>query len=71
MEEWKAKRTGKPPILPRHMFDLVVHGFRVDGSKAARELGIQYAPIEESLRQAVCWYWEQGLLKRKPACVEQ
>jgi len=71
MEERKAKRTGKPPILPRHMFDLVVHGFRVDGSKAARELGIQYAPIEESLRQAVCWYWEQGLLKRKPACVEQ
>jgi len=71
MEDWKAKRTGKPPILPIRMFDLVVHGFRVDGSKAARELGLQYTPIEESLRQAVRWYWEQGLLKRKPACVEQ
>jgi dihydroflavonol-4-reductase len=69
IEEWKAKRTGKPPILPRHMFDLVVHGFRADGGKAARELGIQYKPIEESLRQAVRWYWEQGLLRRRPACV--
>ncbi len=71
MEEWKAKRTGKPPILPLRMFNLVVHGFRADGGKAAKELGIQYTPIEESLRQAVRWYWEQGLLKRKPACVEQ
>jgi dihydroflavonol-4-reductase len=69
MEEWKAKRTGRPPILPIRMFDLVVHGFRADGGKAARELGLQYTPIEESLRQAVRWYWEQGLLKRKPACV--
>jgi dihydroflavonol-4-reductase len=70
-EEWKSRRTGKPPILPRDMFELVVHGFQVDGGKAARELGIQYTPIKESLRQAICWYWEQGLLKRKPACVAQ
>lgn len=69
MGEWRAKRTGKPPILPIHMFDLVVHGFQVDGSKAARDLGLQYTPVEESLRQAIQWYWEQGLLKRKPACV--
>jgi len=69
MEEWRAKRTGKPPILPRHMFDLAIHGFRADGSKAATDLGIHYTPIEDSLRQAVQWYWEQRLLKRKPACV--
>lgn len=69
IEEWKAKWTGKSPILPRHMFDLVVHGFQVDGNKAARDLGIQYTPVEESLRRAIQWYWEQGLLKRKPACV--
>lgn len=69
MEEWKAKRTGKPPILPRYMFDLAVHGFRADGSKAAKELGLQYTPVEERLRQAIRWYWVQGLLKRKPACV--
>ncbi len=63
MEERKAKRTGKPPLL-------VVQGFRADGGKACRELGIQYTPIEKSVRQAVRWYWEQGLLKRKPTCVE-
>jgi dihydroflavonol-4-reductase len=71
MEEWKAKRTGEPPILPRRMFDVAAHGLRADGGKAARDLGIHYTPIEDSLRQAVQWYWEQGLLKRKPACVAQ
>ncbi len=69
MEEWKAKRTGKPPVLPLHMFELAAHGFQVDGGLAARELGIRYTPIGESLRQAVQWYWAQGLLRRKPACV--
>ena len=68
-EEWKARRTGNPPLVSREMFELVAHGFRVDGSKAARELGIHYTPINESLDQAIRWYWEQGLLENKPACV--
>ncbi len=68
-EEWKARRTNQPPLLSRDTVELIAHGFRIDGSKAARELGIAYTPPEDSLRRAIHWYWEQGLLRRKPACV--
>ncbi len=68
-EECKARLTERPPLLAADTFRVTAHGFRVDGSKAARELGLSYTPIEESLRRAIEWYWEQGLLHRKPACV--
>lgn len=67
-EEWKARRTQQPPLLARDTLELIAHGFRVDGSKAARELGLAYKPPEDSLRRAIQWYWQRGLLKRKPAC---
>ena len=69
-EEWKARRGGGTPLMTRGSFDLAAHGFRVDGAKAARELGLRYEPVDESLRRAFQWYWDQGLLTRKPACVE-
>lgn len=67
-EELRARLTGRPPRLTREALRLLVHGFRLDGSKAARELGLDYRPYRESLRRAICWYWEQGLLERRPAC---
>lgn len=69
-EEWKAGRTGKPPMISRSAFRLATHGFRVSGAKAERELGLVYTPIETTLRRAIQWYWDQGLLVRKPACVD-
>ena len=68
VQEWRSRRSGGRPLLARGSFDIARHGFRADGSRAARELGLVYTPIEESLRAAVQWYWEQGLLTRKPAC---
>ncbi|MCW5980698.1 MAG: NAD-dependent epimerase/dehydratase family protein [Bryobacteraceae bacterium] len=70
MEEAIANLRRRPPMLPRETIAHVTHGFQVDGSKAIRELGIAYTPMEESLRQAIVWYWQQGLLKRKPACAD-
>lgn len=67
-EELRARLTGRPPRLTREALRLLVHGFRLDGSKAARELGLRYRPYRESLRRAICWYWQQGLLERRPAC---
>ncbi len=68
-EEWKARRTGSTPLISKGSLETMSHGMRVDGSKAVRELGITYTPIEESLRRAIEWYWEQGMLDRKPDCV--
>jgi hypothetical protein len=69
VEEAIANLRKRRPILPWETIAHLTHGFQVDGSKAARELGIRYTPMEVSLREAVRWYWQRGLLKRKPACV--
>jgi dihydroflavonol-4-reductase len=68
--EWFSHLTKRPPVLSRETFRLVAHGFRVDGSKAAEQLGLEYTPLDEGLRAAMQWYWEQGLLKRQPACID-
>lgn len=62
-----AKRT---PDLPREVVALLAHGMRVDGSKAERELGLRYTPLEEAIARTLAYYWEQGWLKKKPACLE-
>jgi dihydroflavonol-4-reductase len=69
-QELRAHLTGRPPALARETLRLLVHGFRLDGSKASRELGLRYRPYRESLRRAIRWYWEQGLLKRRPDCAD-
>jgi len=68
-EEWKARRTGRVPLISKNAFRTTAHGFRADGSKAARELGLTYTPIRDTLRDAINWYWKQGLLTREPACI--
>ena len=40
----------------------LLHGHRYDGSKAARELGLRYAPVETTLRRTLEWCEERGLV---------
>jgi dihydroflavonol-4-reductase len=42
------------------------HGHRYDGSRASRELGLQYTALAETLRRTFEWYVEQGLVRRPP-----
>ena len=67
--EIASRFTKRPPVISSETFRLIVHGFQVDGSKAVKELGIKYTPLEEGIRETILWYWKQGLLKRKPTCV--
>lgn len=69
LSESFARLSGGRPAVTRDSLETLAHGLRVDGSKAARELGIRYTPLEESLRRAIVWYWQQGLLRDRPACV--
>lgn len=64
-----ARVTGRPPLVARDTIAMLAHGMRLDGSKASRELGLRYTPYDEGMRAGLQWYWEQGLLMRKPACV--
>jgi dihydroflavonol-4-reductase len=56
-------RRRKPSVC-REMVHTLLHGHTYDGSKAARELGLDYTPLEETLRRTVAWYVEQGLVRR-------
>ena len=40
----------------------MAHGHRYDGSRATRELGLDYTPIEDTLRRTVEWFEAEGLL---------
>jgi dihydroflavonol-4-reductase len=56
-------RRRKPPLC-REMVRTLLHGHTYDGSKATRELGLAYTPLEDTLRRTVAWYVEQGLVGR-------
>lgn len=62
--EGVARLRGRRPPVCREMVRTILHGHRYDGSRATRELGLVYTPIEESLRRTARWYVEQGLVTR-------
>ncbi len=54
-------RRGSPRIC-RELARTITHGHAYDGSKAVRELGLSYTPIEETLRRTMEWWIDQGLV---------
>jgi dihydroflavonol-4-reductase len=45
------------------MVRTMLHGHVYDGSRAARELGLRYTPIEETLRRTLQWARAEGLVR--------
>ena len=54
-------RRGSPRIC-RELARTITHGHADDGSKATRELGLRYTPIEETLRRTMDWWIDEGLV---------
>jgi dihydroflavonol-4-reductase len=52
----------KPPVC-REMVRTLLHGHRYDGSRAIRDLGVQYTPPEETIERTVEWARGAGLLQ--------
>ena len=71
LQELAARLTGRPPDLPRDVVSMLAHGTWVDGSKAERELGLRYTPLEEAIARTLAYYWQQGWLKNKPAFLQE
>jgi len=42
----------------------LLHGHRYDGSRASRELGLEYTPVRETFRRTIAWAVEHGLVRR-------
>ena len=51
----------RPPIC-REMARVLRHGHSYDGSRVTRELGLEYRPIEGTLRRTIDWFRSEGLL---------
>jgi dihydroflavonol-4-reductase len=61
--ELAYRARGKQPPLCREMVRTLLHGHRYDGSRAARELGLEYTPIEETFRRTIEWARGAGLVR--------
>ncbi|MFQ5611460.1 MAG: NAD-dependent epimerase/dehydratase family protein [Anaerolineae bacterium] len=60
--EWLSRWTGREPYYPLNLAPYVFKDWRVDSSKAGRELGFCPTPVEEGVRQTLDWYRSIGLL---------
>lgn len=54
-------RRRDPRVCPE-LVRVLLHGHAYDGSKATRELGLAYTPIEETIRRTLDWYRERGIV---------
>ncbi len=55
--------AGKRPPLCRDMVRTMRHGHAYDGSRAARELGLRYTPVQDTLRRTLEWARAEGLVR--------
>ena len=60
--EAAARLRRKTPPVCRELARTLTHGHAYDGSKATRELGLRYTPIEETLRRTLAWWAAEGLV---------
>ena len=58
------KVARKHPPVCRAMVRTMLHGHRYDGSRATRELGLAYTPVEDTFARTIEWALEAGLVKR-------
>ncbi|MBM4438137.1 MAG: hypothetical protein FJ029_13105, partial [Actinobacteria bacterium] len=56
-QAWLARR--RPPIS-RDAVRIALHGYELDGSKAARELGLTYKTLDDGLDATLDWLQDQG-----------
>jgi dihydroflavonol-4-reductase len=63
--ETVARVRGKTPRVCRDLVRTALHGHSYDGSKATRELGLTYTPLEETIRRTVEWFRDEGLVEAR------
>jgi dihydroflavonol-4-reductase len=59
----RLRRTN--PRICRDLVRTALHGHAYDGSKAARQLGLSYTPVEETIRRTFDWFQDEGLVHRR------
>ena len=60
--EGVARARGRTSSLCRARVRTILHGHRYDGSRATRELGLRYTPVEDTFARTIEWAVEEGLV---------
>jgi dihydroflavonol-4-reductase len=60
--EVQSRLTNEPPLLARTFFEFTLKPAYFTNDKAKRELGASFRPIDESVRDAVRWFREHGMI---------
>jgi dihydroflavonol-4-reductase len=58
------KAARKHPPVCRAMVRTMLHGHRYDGSRATRELGLTYTPVQDTFARTIQWALGEGLVTR-------
>ncbi|MGH2698593.1 MAG: NAD-dependent epimerase/dehydratase family protein, partial [Actinomycetota bacterium] len=58
---------GRTPPVCSEMVRTLVHGHAYDGTRAARELGLEYTSIEDTLERTVRWLIDEGEVPPPPS----
>ena len=62
--ETAARIAGRQPPVCREIVRSIAHGHAYDGSRATRELGLEYTPLEDTLARTIEWFRREGLVSR-------
>ena len=57
------RMRGKQPRACREMVRVLRHGHTYDGTRATRELGLEYRSATDTVRRTVEWFRSEGLLR--------
>jgi dihydroflavonol-4-reductase len=64
MVEAAYRLRGKTPSVCRARVRTILHGHRYDGSRATRELGLDYTPVSDTFERTIEWAVAEGLVTR-------
>jgi dihydroflavonol-4-reductase len=62
--EGAYRLRGKTPSICRARVRTILHGHRYDGSRATRELGLEYTPVADTFARTIEWAVAEGLVTR-------
>jgi len=66
LDEWRSRRTGKPPRAPLAGVKMARYKMFFNPSKAIRDLGLPQTPPIEAFREAIHWFRENGYVTTRP-----
>ena len=60
--EGAARVRGRTSSICPARVRTILHGHRYDGSRAERELGLDYTPVEDTFARTIDWAVAEGLV---------